>query len=158
MVLKLTATNLVGGEFISEFSLNLDPTLNPSSLVFSAPTKTGDFESPSIDLGADGYKAGGDGYFDIEFGFATSGANGGAKRFGHNDAVQYTISGIAGLEAESFDFLSVNSQQGYPTAAHVQGIGATGSVSAWITVPEPATLSVALAGGLIALLRRRRGA
>src|SRR5579884_914015 len=41
--LTITTSGLQGSEFISDFYLNLDPNINPSSLTFGTPTKTGSF-------------------------------------------------------------------------------------------------------------------
>ena len=151
--LTLTATNLTGDEFVGSWMFNLDPTLQPTDLQFSAPVKTGTFSDPPIGLSSNGFTADGDGDYDIEFDFVEGG--GANDRFGVGEAAEYTITGIAGLTADSFDFLSFphGGQGPFHTAAHVQGIGED---SGWVTtVPGPASLSL-LAVGAIALARRRR--
>jgi len=167
VILTLEATNLTGTEFVSGWYLNLDPSLDPTSLVFSSPTKTGTFDDPSISLGTDAYKPDGDGKYDILFGFATSGSGGGSHRFGVGDSVQYTVTGIGTLVAGSFNFLSSPDGGHGPffTAAHVQSIGG-GEDSGWVAateaiMPEPATLSLmvlGLAGWLAAVGRKARQA
>ncbi|HMQ16165.1 MAG TPA: hypothetical protein PKC49_09345, partial [Phycisphaerae bacterium] len=102
--LTLETTNLVSNEFVFSWLFNLDPVLDPTSLSFSAPSKTGAFTDPVINTGVDAFMADGDGKFDIEVVFNSAG--GPANRFGAGDSVKYTITGIAGLTAASFDFLS----------------------------------------------------
>lgn len=152
--MTLSATSLPGSEFISDFYLQLNPSLDPRNLVFSAPTKVGSFTAPTISLGHDKFKAGPMDGFDIELSFATSGSNGGSKRFSGGESVTYTIQGISTLTADSFH--ETGSCAGQPFAAHVQGITACGK-SAWVTVPEPASLSL-LVLACVATLRRRTAA
>jgi hypothetical protein len=163
VTLTFAAQNLVGSEFVSNLYFNLDPTLDPTQLVFGSITKVGAFDDPTITAGDDAFKAGPDGKFDVQFAFATSGAGGGSHRFGAGESMSLTISGIAGLVANSFNFLSAPDGPigPYPTAAHVQGIGRDGTGSGWVTVPEPTGMALAgfgaavLAGGC---WRRRRAA
>ena len=53
--LALEVTNLLDEEFVAVWMLNLDPTMNPADLVFSAPTKTGTFDDPSIATAVSAY-------------------------------------------------------------------------------------------------------
>ena len=147
--LTMSASNLVATEFISEWSFNFDPALNPGWLTFT-----------SVNTGVDSFKADGDGFFDIRFDFPPPPGNFGAK-FTTGEQVIYdlTYSGSP-IFAASFNFPSANGGGAgtYVSAAHVQGISGTGS--GWIgpVVPEPTSLILigSLAGlGLIA--RRRRG-
>lgn len=155
VTLTLEATNLTDGEFVSAWYFNLDPNLAASGLIFSAPTKTGLFDSPTIDVGTNDFKADGDGRFDILLSFTTN-QSGDQNRFTADDVVSYTVTGPSALTASSFSFLSASSPgSGYPTAAHVQGVGSTGG---WVTVPEPGTLLLLLACAVPALRRRRREA
>jgi len=142
LTLTLSALGLTDAEFVRRWYFNLDPLLDPALLVFSSPVKTGQFTSPAIDTGPNAFKAGGDGYFDIELAFTNSG--GPNRRFGAGDAATYTITGIPTLRVMSFDFDSVNGPgpRAYDTAAHVQGINDVDS--GWIA-PEPAAM------GLLAL-------
>ena len=153
--LTLTAVNLTASEFVSKWYFNLDPGLDPESLVFSAPSKTGTFDDPAISAGADSYRAAGSGWYDVQLRFATSGAQGGSKRFGRGDEAAFTITGMAPLTANSFDFLSTPTGSVLPfhTAAHVQAIG--GDDSGWTAAPEPTTLGLLSIAGVI-LVRRRR--
>ncbi len=152
--LTLQAKNLIGNEFVSEWYLNLDPNLNPDDLSFSPPTKFGSFDAPAIDLGENKFKADGDGNFDIMFMFDTGGNA--SNKFGVGEKIQYTITGISTLTASSFDFLSDSGKKtGWPTAAHVQAIGDE-SKSGWVSVPEPATLSLLAVGAAALLIGKRR--
>lgn len=162
VTLKMENLNLVGTEFVRNWHFNLDPTLNPTSLVFSAPTKVGTFTNPTINTGTDAYKADGDGKYDIMFEFDNSG--GASNKFQDNESVQYTITGIASLTAASFQYLSLpdGGHGPYYSASHVQGIGASGSNSGWVggsLVPEPTSM-LTLAGltvlGLASARRRRK--
>jgi hypothetical protein len=141
---------LIGSEFTRGFYLNLNPAMNAANLVFGTPTQVGTFAIPSIDKGTDAFKADGDGFFDLRFNFATAAP----QRFGAGESITWPVTGITGLDATDFDFLSVGSNSGLPAAAHVQGIGANGEDSGWITVPEPAAGSLLLLGA--ALMGRRR--
>jgi hypothetical protein len=151
-------------EFVNEFLFNLDPALDPTALVFSAPVKAGLFVAPAISLGADLFMADGDGMYDIRLVFNTSASH--YRKFGLADppafveTVSYTIS-LATLTAHSFAFPSFDMGGVGPfgTAAHIADINGAGQDSGWITdpdfIPEPATLALLAFGG-VALLRRRR--
>jgi hypothetical protein len=164
--ITLIGFNLAATEFPTEWDLNLDPGLNPTSLVFSAPTKVGTFTNPGISKGVNAFTADGDGEYDIEIAFDSSG--GASNRFGNGESAKFTVTGISTLNAFSFLFLS-NPHGGsgpFHMATHVQGTGG-GSKSGWVSpdpalgatiTPEPSSWALALmgAGGLAALLRRRR--
>jgi hypothetical protein len=161
VMLTLSNLGLVDMEFVSEWDFNLDPALDPTALVFSAPTKVGMFMDPTISTGTDAFQANGDGKYDIQFAFSVSGMMGGALRFGAGESMELTISGIPSLTASSFDFLSapMGGHGPFPTAAHVQGIGPTGEDSGWVTVPEPSSLLLVTLYAICAFgaLRRRTG-
>ena len=156
VTMTLAATNLTGSEFVGVAMVNLDPSLDPKNLLFSSPTKVGSFNDPAVLLGANAFKAGGDGYFDIKLDFATS--HGAPMRFTFGDSVTYTITGIPSLTADSFAFLSANGggRGAFPVAQHVQSIGPGGNGSGWVTVPEAATISLLALGGLVAVRRKNR--
>jgi len=152
--IKFENLNLTGSEFTSKWFLNLDPALNPTAVNFGSPVQVGTFALPTISKGADAFKADGDRFFDFEFEFATANP----QRFGPGESLTYTVTGITGLDAADFNFVSVNGpagNNGYPVAQHIQGIGANGNLSGWVTVPEPSTLGLA-AAAVCGLARRRR--
>lgn len=160
VTMTMTATNLTGTEFVTDWRLNLDPLLDATDLVFSAPTKTGTFANPVITTGTDFTMAPGDGKYDILVAFDNAPP---VNRFGSGESVKYTITGIPTLTAGSFAFLSAPAGGHGPfhTAAHVQGIGEDGDDSGQITngqivivIPEPAGLGVI--GLLLGIVARRR--
>ncbi len=161
VTVTLSATNLTGSESVKEWMFNLDTNLDPTalSISFSLGDSTGTFPDPSISTGLDAFKADGDGYFDILIDFKPT--NGPNKRLGAGEAAVFIITGISGLTADSFNFISEPEPNGnggadeYKTVAHVVSIGQGGQYSGWIATPEPATLAVLLIGSL-ALLRKRK--
>ncbi len=161
--MTLATTNLTGTEFVRELDINLNTAYDPASaLSFSAPAKIGTFANPTISQLLNGFKADGDGKYDVKFAFSTGG--GASGRFGVGESVKYTITGIgpaAGLlVATDFAFLSEPDGGHGPflVAAHVQGIGAGGDDSGWIThgIPEPATGCLLVLSCLGFLLQRKR--
>jgi hypothetical protein len=115
-----------------DWYFNLDPTLDPTSLVFSNPVKTGSFADPSVDLGTNAHQADGDGKFDVRFNFAHAKPH----RFGPGESALVTLSGVATLNVDSFNFMSApgGANGGFGSAAHVQGIGETPRTAAgWVT-------------------------
>jgi hypothetical protein len=164
--ITLVGFNLAATEFATEWDINLDPGLNPLSLVFSAPTKVGTFTNPVISKGVNAFKADGDGEYDIQIDFDNSG--GASNRFGNGESAKYTVTGIPTLNAYSFLFLSnpAGGHGPYHMATHVQGTGG-GSQSGWVApdpesfgliVPEPSSWALAMMGasGLALLWRRRK--
>jgi len=161
VTVTLTASNLMGSEFVSDWYLNLDPTFTVAqlaSLTLTPSVITGAFTLPTVTAGVNAYQADGDGNFDIKVAFAT--ANQDSKRYGVGESCQIVVSGIPSLTAGSFSFKSNPPVTGYLTAAHVQSIYVDGitTTSGWVApVPEPGTLVLAVLGiaGMIMFYRRR---
>ncbi len=159
VILTITAVNLTLTEKVWGWYFNLDPLLDPDQLIFSGPSKSGNgagpwFDDPDILTGSNAFKADGDGSFDLLIQFET--ADGGTHSFEAGDSVEYTISGIGSLMANSFYYMSDPEPGGageYITTAHVLGIGEA-AISGWVTIPEPAMICLLGLGGL--LLRRRK--
>jgi hypothetical protein len=126
--------------------------IDPTTLSFSAPTKVGTFDDPTINLGTDKYKADGDGLYDIRFDFSTASGH----EFGQGDSVSYIMSGPAFMNADSFSFESHPAGGVGPffEAAHILSIGQGGN-SVWASptqgpgnpVPEPSAIFLALVAG-----------
>lgn len=159
--LTMAADNLTASEYISQWYFNFDPALDVSRLSFTAY----DISSiPTFDIsndivtGADSYKAGGDGYFDIMIDLPTSNAKGGDRRFINSEEVILDFTYDSPITASSFNFIS-NGGQPFHTAAHVQSIGPNDD-SGWIAnttvVPEPVSVSLFIAGGATLGFRRFR--
>jgi hypothetical protein len=160
----LSITGLVAPEKVDGWYINVDDghsqgtkgTIDPTTLSFSAPTKVGTFDDPTINLGTDKYKADGDGLYDIRFDFSTSNGH----EFGAGDSVSYIITGPAFMDASSFTFFSAPAGGVGPfyEAAHILSIGQGGN-SVWASptdrpgnpVPEPSAIILGLVGGCAAL-------
>jgi len=151
--LTISTLSLEDNEKVAGVYFNLDPALDPTQLLFSAPSKTGSFADPVISTGINSFKADGDGFYDILIGFDPDGP---ALNFGADDAVEYTIT-LASLTAGSFNFLSApdGGQGEYNTVVHLLSLGEFED-SAWVTTPEPTTICLLGLGAL--LLRRKRRA
>jgi hypothetical protein len=138
---------------------NLNPNDNPTSLTFSLVSQSANFGT-YINTGENAFKADGDGKYDIVFDFSTHSFAGGAS-------FSYLISGIAGLTASDFAYLSAPAGGSGPfyAAAHVMGLPPNASNSTWIEpgsgalqlnpVPEPSSFAL-IAGsfGVWAVARR----
>lgn len=157
--LTMSNTNLVDQEFVSEWSFNFDPALDPTLLsIFSVDIGA---STPGVSAGANLFKADGDGFFDILFDFPPPPGSFAAE-FTAGEQVVFDLTYVAPISASSFDFFSVmgGGTGTYRGAAHVQAIGSYDDGSGWIgdpgaSVPEPA--SAWLFGLLgLAVLRRRR--
>ncbi|MHC4265482.1 MAG: PEP-CTERM sorting domain-containing protein [Planctomycetota bacterium] len=152
--LTISAPGLAGNpEKISGLYFNLDPALDPTQLLFSAPTLiSGAFKDPVISLGVDSFKADGDGFFDILLDFDPDGP---ALAFNGGDVVQYTIT-LASLTADSFCLPSTPDEGvgEYCAAAHLLSLGVAQD-SAWVATPEPATILLIGLGGIFVMRKRR---
>jgi hypothetical protein len=135
--LTMSTVNLSGSEFVSGWYLNLNPAYSTANLSIIQSGSGGAFTAPAISRGKDSFKADGDGKYDILFSFATSG--GLSSRFTTGDSLTFTFSGITGLTASDFNFMSAPAGGHGPfvAAAHVQSI--TGSYSGWV---DPSTITI----------------
>ena len=163
--LTLSAGNLSGGDFVTCWYFNVNPALNPTGLSFTVSSSSGSFAGPSIQTGANGFKAGPDGKFDLLFGFTSTGDN--STRFTSGDSLTLTISGISGLTVNDFSALSTcaGGNGAYPSAARI-----VSDSPGWVNqdstlrqngdrtpaVPDGATTSVLLGVSLVAIEGLRR--
>ena len=153
-----SAPGLEPAEWVARISLNLDPALDVTQLTFSNyEILSGTLLQPLAFLGTDEFEAGGGGQFDWELRFAVSGG-GQTRRFNQGESFRFDLSGIAGLNANSFNFPSAppapNGQQ--LLAVQIQNIGPD-ALEGYHTIPEPATGALVLVGlGALASRRRRR--
>ena len=124
--LDIQATGLSTPEGLHSVYFNLDPALSPTSVSF---THTGG-ELATVGRGTNAYKADGDGRYDFLLDFGTGGS---AMQGG--EFSRYRLSGPATLTVASFNFLSQPSGGHGPflAAAHVQGTGAGGLDSGWVS-------------------------
>jgi hypothetical protein len=161
VLLTMSATGLVGGkngELMALMHFNLDPVLDPTLLSFVV-VDAGSVGTTVVNTGVDGFKADGDGLYDIQFDFPPPPGTP-AGRFTEGKSMIYEIFYSGGIiDASSFDFLSTPDGGAgvFLAAAHVQNTtGAGTGGSGWIgVVPEPAT-GVLLGLGLLGLASVRR--
>jgi len=154
--LTLATNNLIGSEFVSEWYLNFDPSLDPTDLTITH--LSGQDAAQGVAVGENLFKADGDGHYDIRFDFHPP-AN--SDKFLAGEESVWVISYTGDIDVSSFDFYSVESTGNgvYTSAAHIQGIG--DGDSGWIgsdgapppPVPEP---TAALVFGIGAVLMGAR--
>jgi hypothetical protein len=158
---NLTALNDKKREYVKQWLFNLDPNMNPQDLVFSGPAVlSGQLKTNGAyahaKVGDNKFNGQDAGKFDIQIKFASLfGAN---NRFDVGDSVQYTITGINALTAESFlvatDKTNFNKFTLH-TEAEVGGAGPKYNKDTWV-LPEPATLCLLGIGGGALVLKRVR--
>ena len=167
--LTMTASNLTGSEFVSEWYFNWnfniadlipeDIVEYPDPVIYLPPPTSDGPEATFILFDNDDLSAGPASGFDIFFNFPTSNA---ANRFGTGEKVVYRFIGT-GISASAFN--SKNTEGDYYSAAHVQAINDTiypdddsgwiGATSSTAAIPEPGTFLL-LVAGLASLLGIRR--
>jgi hypothetical protein len=148
VTLTLTATNLTGGEFITEWDFNVSDIRFAGLTAVNPKVQSGQFALPDFSKVMNKIGADGDYGYDIQFLFASANNNGGVKRFTQGDSFQIVFQ-ANGLKAEEFNFLSDPGGASGPhySAAHVQGIAnpaGSETLSGWVApgnpVPQPATM------------------
>lgn len=160
--LTITNLNIASAEKVTELYLNLNSNLNPVSLQFTFLSGSSGVTAPQPSLGVDGFKADGDGKYDIRFGFSQPPAS----AFSSADYLTYTITGIPTLTSSDFNYLSspAGGHGPFVAAIHIQGINASGvgdtySSSGWasasqiivIPIPEPSSSVLLFAAASVAL-------
>lgn len=156
VLLTITNVNLTSGEFVQGngngasggLFFNLNTNDNPTALDFTLVASNGNF-GPIISTGENSFKADGDGYYDIQFDFSS-------QSFSTDASITYKITGISGLTAADFEYLSAPSGGLGPfyAAAKVQGIPGGGNSTflepgngpQMISVPEPSPSIILLTG------------
>ncbi len=162
---NLAVTEVVNGEdtdyikeYVSAWYFNLDPSLDPNVLTIAYVSD--EVASVGVSTGINAFQAGDEGgLFDILFEFPPP-PGGIPNFFTQGLSSVYDISLSDGLTADSFNFRSFMDGDGLLTAAFVQGTGVGGEDSAWVSVPDPTTMSllgIGLAGLAGRWVRRRIG-
>jgi hypothetical protein len=101
--LTMQVAPTVGEADVTGMYFNLDPSMDPTTLSFTRDSGTGPSAADTtISTGIDGFKAGGDGLYDILFDFPPPPGLNGAS-FNAGEDLVYTITGT-GLTASSFNF------------------------------------------------------
>lgn len=149
-------SNLVGDEFISSVSFNIDPILKLEKLIFTNTSTQGQFSIPQITADMNKINAGAGTRLDLEFIFNKRAND--SNRFDLSDSISYIIdyTGNELMTCESFNFIDNTNK--YNAIAHVQSIG-TENTSAWIgnsQIPEPHSAIMFGSLSLLTLLRRRK--
>jgi hypothetical protein len=136
--LTLSAGNLSGNDFVTCWYFNVNPALNLSTMTLTASGSAGSFTGPSVQTGANAFKAGPDGKFDLLFQFASTGDN--STRFTSGDSLTFTITGIGGLTADDFNALSTctGGSAAYASAAHIESTDGDGWINPTSTIQQDA--------------------
>ena len=163
VLIGFEATNLTGLEFVSELFFNVDPSLDLTKLSFSVPTTSGEFGLVELAKEANGFKADGDGSYDIRLAFENSLGSDLTQRFTQGDKVTYTASydGGGSFSPASFNYFSESgggSGASFLAAAHLQATPDGGGGSAWVgAVPEPSpAIYTLVATGMCLVFSRKR--
>ena len=167
--LTLTASNLVGSDYIEALYFNLDPALNASKLQFKSINKSA-VGPVTISEGNNAFKADSDGKYDFMISFSDANFK---KEFTNGESVVYDIKykGKTNVDAASFDFFSKSVGKNGPflAVAEVENVGkkfgeccgcCNNDKDSWISAkvaPEPVSCSLFLLGGAgLAFARRKR--
>jgi hypothetical protein len=158
VLLTISAVNLDSGFFIGGQSqgglfFNLNPGLVPTDLSFNRVSANGSF-GDVVFAGANGFKADGDGYYDVNVNFTS-------HNFVSGSSISFQITDINDSALNASDFSYVSAPGGgageYYAAAHIQG-----GISTWVgsvavePVPEPWTGTLLAASfGLWGAMRYR---
>lgn len=165
VTIEFKATNLTDPEYIKEWFINVNPTLDLSLVSFTNATKSSDFVVDAPEISADSYRADTDGLYDVRLIFSESNNSAGIERFTNGDILSYTVTytGTQGvLDSSSFYFLSQPDAEStfgpFYSAAKVNSTGIDNNGSAWISAaPEPSGFIYSLlATGLFFGFSRKR--
>lgn len=168
VLLTISGSDLAGNEKLDSIYFNVNPADNASipNLTLTEQSASSGLAASTISTGVNGFQADGDGKYDIKLAFST-----GQGAFKNGDSITYLISGIAGLTANDFAYLSFPAGGAGPfyAAAHILAIS-PGNSSVWAEpgggpllnpngtmMPEPAVFGVVAAAlaGVVALRRRK---
>jgi hypothetical protein len=155
----LSTADLQSGEFVSDWFMNISPTLDPTKLSFTPVSIPAGVTSPTIGTGENKFKADGDGFYDVDFTFSTGKSS---TEFNAGEQVVFDVSGITGLTANDFLFQSApgGGTGVYYSAAHIQGVPPNGSNSSWVgaaVIPEPSSFAAMTGALALGLAAWRRG-
>jgi hypothetical protein len=149
VLLQISAPHLSSSEYLDILALNVaDKYANSLSLtVNSNDYKVGTFANPTWTTGKDGYKADGDGKYDVKINFD----NAQASRFNGGELVSIRItSSVSGLTANDFNCLSTpapDSTHGpFRMAAHLNALPNVNDVTSGWAAPVPEPSAVILLG------------